>query len=164
MHLSTSRTSFDNLCFVFLISLSWILIVLAIFKLVYIASNSLRLFSTCFISSSFSARSCFNRAFSRVNSSCKYIKCLSLASKVLNSFLSSSVILYQNCTQIYRIESKQENILKGIYQSRPKKLFLSLLQLLFYVFLSVYFFSVLYERICQVVPIAMASNIIFNQR
>ena len=57
-----------------------------------------------------------------------------------------------------------ENILKGIYQSRPKKLFLSLLQLLFYVFLSVYFFSVLYERICQVVPIAMASNIIFNQR
>ena len=164
MHLSTSRTSFDNLCFVSLISLSWILIVLAIFKLVYIASNSLRLFSTCFISSSFSARSCFNQAFSRVNSSCKYIKCLSLASKVLNSFLSSSVILYQNCTQIYRIESKQENILKGIYQSRPKKLFLSLLQLLFYVFLSVYFFSVLYERICQVVPIAMASNIIFNQR
>ena len=123
MHLSTSRTSFDNLCFVSLISLSWILIVLAIFKLVYIASNSLRLFSTCFISSSFSARSCFNRAFSRVNSSCKYIKCLSLASKVLNSFLSSSVILYQNCTQIYRIESKQENILKGIYQSRPKKTF-----------------------------------------
>ena len=131
MHLSTSRTSFDHLCFVSLISLSWILIVLAIFKLVYIASNFLRLFSTCFISSSFSARSCFNRAFSRVNSSCKYIKCLSLASKVLNSFLSSSVILYQNCTQIYRIESKQENILKGIYQSRPKKLFLSLLQLLF---------------------------------
>ena len=127
MHLSTSRTSFDNLCFVSLISLSWILIVLAIFKLVYIASNSLRLFSTCFISSSFSARSCFNRAFSRVNSSCKYIKCLSLASKVLNSFLSSSVILYQNCTQIYRIESKQENILKGIYQSRPKKLFLTLI-------------------------------------
>ena len=125
MHLSTSRTSFDNLCFVSLISLSWILIVLAIFKLVYIASNSLRLFSTCFISSSFSARSCFNRAFSRVNSSCKYIKCLSLASKVLNSFLSSSVILYQNCTQIYRIESKQENILKGIYQSRPKNFFKS---------------------------------------
>ena len=73
---------------------------LAIFKLVYLTSNSFRLFSNRLTSSFFSVRSCFNCAFSCFNSSCKYIKCLSLASKVFNSFLSSSVILYQNCTQI----------------------------------------------------------------
>ena len=61
----------------------FLLLTAAIYKLVYLTSNSFRLFSNRLTSSFFSVRSCFNCAFSCFYSSCKYIKCLSLASKVL---------------------------------------------------------------------------------
>ena len=105
MHLSTSRTRLVNLCLVSLISLSYRLIVRAVFKSVYCTSRSFRLISSCLISSSFCRRSCFNCAFSSFNLSCKYIKCFSFPSKELMSFLSSSVISYQILHKYRRLES-----------------------------------------------------------
>ena len=127
MHLSTSRTRLVNLCLVSLISLSYRLIVRAVFKSVYWTSRCFRLISNCLISSPFCKRSCFKCAFSSFNLSCKYIKCFSFPSKELMSFLSSSVISYQILHKYRRLESNlkifseefdenMQNILSSLFQ------------------------------------------------
>ena len=104
MHLSISRTRLDNLCLVSLMSLSYKLIVRAVFKSVYWASNSFLLCSSRLIYSSFCIRRFFKSAFSCFNLSYKNIKCLNFPSKELTSFLSSSVILHQILHKYIRLD------------------------------------------------------------
>ena len=120
MHLSTSRTRLVNLCLASLMSLSYRLIVRAVFKSAYWTSNCFRLISSSLISSSFCRRSCFKFAFSSFNLSCKYIKCFSLPSKELMSFLSSSVISYQILHKYRRLESNLKIFSEEFDKNRRK--------------------------------------------